>query len=338
MDRITFVTVCTNSHLAYAITLARSLRAALPGAKLVTYITDKFDKVILPDLEEIEFVAAEAIGIEGFDDMAGRYNAFEFSTALKAPCILHALEKRGAVSVVYLDSDTLVLGPLDAVSKALAQGYDCILTPHITSPTREGEVPTDRAYLTAGVFNLGFAAFSNRPPAMAFLRWWSQMKREDCSVNKTAGVFVDQTYCNLAPAFIERLHVLRDPGYNLAYWNLAQRPVSFDEFGVASTGEHPIRLVHFSGADFRIPEVISRYNLGLNRDNAGAFAIVFDRYVAAVAANDVIHEGGFSSIPFAFGREKEPFLEAIEVTADVPAYVPEALSLYHRVKQWLGVR
>jgi hypothetical protein len=320
MADLAYLTVCTNSHIGLAITLAKSLRSAVPGARLLAYVADRFDTGILPALDEIEFLATETLGVAGFQDMANRYNAFEFSTAMKAPCILDAIQRLGAKSAVYLDSDTFVLQPLDAVTTALADGYDCILTPHITAPTREHDFPQDRSYLTAGVFNLGFAGFSNRKPAIDFLQWWARKKREDCTVNLAAGVFVDQTYCNLAPAFIERLLVLRDPGYNLAYWNLDQRPVSIDPNGSAMTGGEQVRLLHFSGADFRKPGLISRHSPGLESAQAGDFGVMFDAYLAEAEANDALYPGGFSSLRFAL---LEPHPKSGAAAAE-PLSIPSA--------------
>jgi hypothetical protein len=328
-----YLTVCTNSHIGFAITLAKSLRSAVPGARLLAYVADRFDAGILPNLDEIEFLATEALGIAGFQDMADRYNAFEFSTAMKAPCILDAIQRLGAKSAVYLDSDTFVLRPLDGVTKAFADGYDCILTPHITRPTRKGESPQDRSYLTAGVFNLGFAAFSSRQPAIDFLRWWAGKKREDCTVNLAAGVFVDQTYCNLAPAFIERLLVLRNPGYNLAYWNLDQRSVSIDADGSAMTEGEQVRLLHFSGADFRKPGLISRHSPGLKSAKAGDFGIIFDAYLAEVAANDALFPNGFSSIRFALPEPDPKSGTAAAKPLSIPSAPSERQKLAVRLRR-----
>ncbi len=336
MSQVTYLTVCTNSYIGYAITLGQSLRSMVPGARLLIYITDKFQQAILPTFDEIEFVAAENIGIAGFEDMAKRYNAFEFSTAMKAPCILHAIKKRGAKSVIYLDSDILVLQPLDAVTAALDDGYDCILTPHITKPAGKGAFPPDNTYLLAGVFNLGFAAFSNREPAISFLRWWAQKKREDCTFNLAQGITCDQTYCNLAPAFIEKLLVLRDPGYNLAYWNLDQRPVTFARNGIAMTGNKRIRFVHFSGVDFRNPDTISRHNPKLTRQNTGNFAKIFDAYISAIGKNDAIHDGGFSAIEYGFAQKITPPPQIQEAPLAILRRPPRLERLAKRFRRYLA--
>lgn len=316
MTDVAYVTIATNSHIGYAMTLAQSLRDAVPQARLKVYVVDGCRPSILPETDIIEFFDAETIGIEGFDDMARRYSAFELSAALKAPCILDALTKRGAEIVIYLDSDTFILQPLTEATSAIADGNDCVLTPHITRPTVPGEVLPDRSYLTAGVFNLGFAAFSNRPPAIEFLRWWAGRKRESCIVDTSQGMLGDQTYCNLAPAFIDKLKVLRHPGYNVAHWNLDQRDITFNAEGIALSNGELVKLAHFSGFDIRAPHIVSRHRPGLTRNAGSGFIRLFDRYAASVAVHDAIHPGGFSSIGFGFA---EPEADPANAEAGIPS-------------------
>ena len=47
----------------------------------------------------------------------------------------------------------------------------------------------------------------------------------------------------------ESFHLLRDPGFNVAYWNLPTRPVSRSATARWSSTATPLRLFHFSGFD-----------------------------------------------------------------------------------------
>ena len=44
--------------------------------------------------------------------------------------------------------------------------------------------------------------------------------RRDCIVDPERGFFVDQRWMDLVPGLAEDFHLLRDPGFNVAYWNL----------------------------------------------------------------------------------------------------------------------
>jgi hypothetical protein len=56
--------------------------------------------------------------------------------------------------------------------------------------------------------------------------------------------FTDQKWINLAPAYFE-CTILKDPGLNLAPWNLDERPLKFQE-NILYTKDVRLRLIHFS--------------------------------------------------------------------------------------------
>jgi hypothetical protein len=312
MAKTAFLTVATNSHLGYAITLAKSLARAMPGERLRIYIADRWEPAILPDIPDAEFIAADQCGLAGYADMAGRYSAFEFTTALKAPCILHTLDQTGAGGVIYLDSDILVMGSFEPVFDRLADGTDCILTPHITAPYKATRIADEDSYLLVGLFNLGFAAFSDREPARSFLSWWAEKKRVECTINLPRGLLVDQTYCNFAPLFIEKFHILREAGYNIAYWNLDQRLITKDNSGRYLANGEAIRFIHFSGASIETPDVLSKYQDKFTRADVGLFAELLDAYLAEVNAHDIYKDTTYSQMIWTYTKPDIP-------VADMPA-------------------
>jgi hypothetical protein len=100
---------------------------------------------------------------------------------------------------------------------------DILLTPHILSPIRDDKKPMERDFLRSGVFNLGFVGVSNRPPAREFLDWWEARCLKEGFNELRAGLFVDQKWVNFAPCFFSGVEIIRDPGCNVAYWNLHER-------------------------------------------------------------------------------------------------------------------
>ena len=72
------------------------------------------------------------------------------------------------------------------------------------------------------------------------------------------GYFVDQRWMDLAPGLIPSLFVLRDPGYNVAYWNLSSRDVRRTGDGYTVNGR-PLRFFHFSGYDPAQPQLLSKH-------------------------------------------------------------------------------
>ena len=72
------------------------------------------------------------------------------------------------------------------------------------------------------------------------------------------GYFVDQRWFDLAPGFLTDFAIVRDPEYNVAYWNLHGRRLERDDGGYKVDGR-PLAFFHFSGFDPDHPLVLSRY-------------------------------------------------------------------------------
>ena len=301
MRKTAYFTICSANYLAYALVLARSLNEAVPGTKLHLFLADRLPAAVAVPGENIDLIPIESLGIDGLIDMALRYSVLEFNTAVKPDCFLHLLERQGFDSAVYLDPDTLIVDRLRHVEEALEAGASCIMTPHITAGLDDGKTPSEDAYLVCGVFNLGFAAFSDSAESLSFLRWWAGKTRRDCVVATDRGIFTDQSYCSLAPCFIDRFVSLRNPAYNLAYWNLKQRKVVPKGVGLLVDGE-PLRFVHFSGIVPDSPTIFSKHQDRYLRSTIGALRPLTDDYVARLKRSDAYPGGYYSALPYAFGR------------------------------------
>ena len=186
--------------------------------------------------------------------MAMLYSVLELATALK-PWLLRTLLRRHD-HVVYLDPDIAVYRPLDGISE-LARERSLVLTPHLTAPmSRRDAEPTETAILYAGVFNLGFVAVGHDADDM--LAWWADRLRRECIVAPREARFVDQRWMDLVLGHRERLHVLRDPDVNVAWWNLPTRQFDWDG-GRYTVDGVPLTFFHFTGYDPRAPHLLSRH-------------------------------------------------------------------------------
>jgi hypothetical protein len=63
------------------------------------------------------------------------------------------------------------------------------------------------------------------------------------------GLFVDQKWANLIPGLFDEVCICRDPGWNTAYWNLAQREVTHAVDGTLYANESELFFFHFSGVN-----------------------------------------------------------------------------------------
>jgi hypothetical protein len=62
-------------------------------------------------------------------------------------------------------------------------------------------------------------------------------------------LYVDQRWLDLLAASSYTVGVVRDPGFNVAYWNLHERKLALDDNGTWSVNKQPLKFFHFSGFD-----------------------------------------------------------------------------------------
>ena len=292
------VTIAARNYLAMARTLARSFQACNPHSRFSVLVVDALPGEI-PGGDGFEVVTPDELGLDPaeFRRMALLYDVTELSTALK-PWALELLLDRGAEVAVYLDPDIFVYSALDEVEHA-ALDSGILLTPHTVSPMRRDNLrPSEADIMGAGVYNLGFIAVNK--DARDMLGWWQERLRRDSISAPERMLFTDQRWIDLVPGYFDH-GVLRDPGYNVAYWNLDSRPVERTGSGY-TVGGRPLRFFHFSGYRLETPWILSRYVADRPRVLLSEHPTVrqlCDEYAAALT-----DEGFGRSIgtPYRFGR------------------------------------
>lgn len=240
------------SYLNRARVLASTLKAQHPDWILWAVLTDKEPEGFHFDLEHENFdgvLTAEDLFGEGTDSWLFGHDVVEACTAVKGMASVALLKQPGCEKLVYFDPDIAVINPMDEVIDLL-DTHSIVLTPHQTDPepraNRWAIQDNEIASLNYGVFNLGFVAMANDDEGRRFAQWWDDRLRDWCHDRIDIGVFVDQKWCNLVPCFFDNVKVLRDPGYNVASWNLSQRKMRYDETGTALINDRPLRFYHFT--------------------------------------------------------------------------------------------
>jgi hypothetical protein len=246
-DLVNACSIASHNYLAFAATLAASYRRYHPAAEVFVCIVDEpADDIDYAALPFVTVFAGE-LGIRKFHHMAFRYNLVELCTAVK-PYFLEYLHARfGLEKLLYFDPDVWVMRNVAELHDRLS-GARLLLTPHITDPLPRGVRPTERAIRMAGIYNLGFLGIRFDPQTSGLLHWWKRRLEHSCRHAAADGVFVDQSWMDFAPAFVDDVGILRDPGYNVAYWNLAQRPLTRTSRSWQVQGRD-IAFFHFSGFD-----------------------------------------------------------------------------------------
>lgn len=240
------VTIITRSHLPYARVLMESLRRWAPQLRRFAVLADRLDGKDASD-EPFEIVPSDALSVPDARWFYFKYSAMELNMALKPHAIHFLFERYGFDTVLYFDADIRVYWGLDPLLQR-SKKHSVIVTPHLTRPLSDGRTPSDLDILRAGVYNGGFLLVRNCEESGRFLTWWKVRLQDHCLVDYPNGLFVDQRWLEFVPSFFPGAEILREPGYNVAYWNLSERRIESDGDGWSANSE-PLYFVHFSGFD-----------------------------------------------------------------------------------------
>lgn len=252
-------TLCSINYLGQAQTLYNSLHKSNPGWKLIIGLVDK--NVHHADLSSIkgEILEVEELDIDGFEEMVSTYSIVELITAVKPSYFIYLLNHYPAAEkIIYFDPDIMVFGSLNSLENKLERS-DIILSPHLTTPITDEYLPTEKHIFDTGVFNLGFLAVKRSPNTLNMLQWWAEKLRHSCFVDLSRGLFVDQIWMNIVPAYFDRVLIDKCPGYNMAHWNLHEREITGWNNGYMVNGE-PLVFFHFSHYNPSKPNEIAAFH------------------------------------------------------------------------------
>lgn len=239
----------TFSYLNRARVLFQTVRRFHPDWELVALITDELPKGFAfdPATEPFDRVVwARELGIPEFRSWLFKHDVVEVCTAVKGP-FMHQACSSGADAVIYLDPDTALLAPLDPLVGWL-EDHDILLTPHLVDPNDDPAaiLDNDLSASRTGIFNLGFVAVRTSGEGARFAKWWNDRLLSYCYDDMPNGLFVDQRWCDHVPALFDKVKVIRDPGYNVASWNLSRRTVAVHKDGRITVNGSPLRFWHFT--------------------------------------------------------------------------------------------
>ena len=291
----TACTIIACNYLPFATVLADSFFAHHPGSTFTILLIDDERGERRPEDPRIEWRTLGSLGLDAKEirRLAGIYDVTELATAVK-PLLLQQLLARSNEPVLYLDPDIRIYAPLDeAFDRAARHGI--VLTPHSMQPyPRDGRQVAASQILASGVYNLGFIGVSRA--AQPFLEfWWASTRREALN-DLTRMMFTDQRWADFVPCFYEH-HILKNPGYNVAYWNLHARSLTTGAGGYVVDGE-PLRFFHFSGFRPGTPYLLSKHQGVRPRillSDRPVLRQLCDEYGAAI---DGTQQAGYGALPY----------------------------------------
>ena len=243
----------------------------------------------------------DELGLDCLYWYSAKYDASQFANCLKPTYMRHL--GRFTESILYFDTDIAIFSPLDAMIAALGTN-DVVTIPHMYAPFDRPE----RIWVhpnTADIFNSGLinaGCFGLRPANCSdFLAMWETANFAPGTFYADAGGQTDQQFFNWSLLLADRVHVLKDRAYNVAYWNMHERGLRLNELDDAGFGwtvdGKPLVFFHFSGYNPLDALSLSKHD--------GRYVVYNMPAVAAILAwySDQLSDAGYfawSIVPYKF--------------------------------------
>ena len=250
-------TIVARNYLAQAQVLVDSFRKHHPDGTIdVLLIEDPATE--RPQVDGADVLMIDEIGIAPgvLERMTVAYEIIEIATAVK-PWLLRTFST--AASTTRSTSIPTSRSSGRSPSSRLSREHSIVLTPHLTEPMpRDGGLPAEQNLLLLGTYNLGFIGMGDTEQGRRMLDWWSTRLATDSYVDVGHGFFTDQRFIDFVPSLFEP-YLVKDPSWNVAYWNLATRPLTRGADGGVLVAGHPLTFVHLSGYSPRLPHLLSKH-------------------------------------------------------------------------------
>jgi glycosyltransferase involved in cell wall biosynthesis len=292
------VTIVSNNYLSFARILHDSYTKHHPGHDFIIVLVDKK----IPEYVEaigggLDIREMSEFRIPQAASFIYRYTIMELNTAVKPFVLNDLLTRSGYRTALYIDPDIQVFAPLEEVHKAL-ESSAIALIPHMRRPYYDDMHPSDTSILQSGTYNLGFIGLRAGEAAARLLYWWMSKLYRDCIVDIPNGLFVDQKWIDLVPGFFPDHCIIHHPGYNAAYWNLHERPIS--RRGEAwFAGEAPLVFYHYSGFSPLEPHKLSIHQNRFQLEILPDLHALTDQYGQLLLAHGYLESSGW---PYGFER------------------------------------
>ena len=244
-------TSITANYLPKAAALAHSVKRVHPEATCHCVLSDELPRCPSETTAAFDsIINIKDLPIGDLPRWIFRHRIVELCTAVKGTAFQHIAEQFGAERIYYFDPDIIVTSRLDDLERALDRNT-ILLTPHMTVPETDLQAILDNEHccLRHGVYNLGFLAVRMTGQGRQFIDWWADRLRRFCYDDVPAGLFTDQRWVDLAPAFFDDIAIIRDPQYNVATWNLTHRRATGRVPYDVEINARPLVFYHFSGFD-----------------------------------------------------------------------------------------
>jgi glycosyltransferase involved in cell wall biosynthesis len=221
--------------------MAASLREHEPGTVLTILLLDD-DPLSVERIERVRLIGLEDV----LGDAAGSVAVANPPGALALaalPALAGKLLEEGAESLMYIGAGQRILGPL-AELEALLGKSSLVLVARVGAEHPDPLVAFEGDG-ARGAFSRELLGFRGGSATNALLSTWPRVFADAGD----DGADAVRAWLERLPALSAGVAVLRDAGYGLDPWSLAQRDLGIGSAEALLAGERPVRMFDFSALD-----------------------------------------------------------------------------------------
>jgi hypothetical protein len=291
-------TVVTPNYLAHGRSVRDSFLRHHPDCDFYIGIIGSPENIPDQYTEDVYFITQ--IQDSRMEAMLKSYTAFEMSCAVKSYFASYFFEKFPSIDrLVFLDGDILVFNSMTFSTASIT------ISPHRTRQT--GFYPfsnslSDVSLNRFGVYNAGYFEVMRDDEGLRFLNWWKDLMSTMCYDRPDEHLFTDQLWLNAVPAFFENVQIIKNPGYNVAYWNLIERTVKEKE-GQFFVEDQPLVFYHYSSYNIEKPDAMTAFVEDyLSFENFPQLRSLYKEYETSVRKHGY---DKYKSLVYPFAQEKK---------------------------------
>jgi hypothetical protein len=230
-------------YLPRGLVMIQSLRAHDPGAVVWVLCLDDLCKELLAASGERDLQLLRLADLERGDaallDARSNRSLIEYYFTCTPSLVRYVLARVSPGDcVTYVDGDLCFFAAPEPLYAELGSGSVSIVPHRFTPKVRHLE--------RFGRYNVGWLTFRNEAAGVAVADWWRERCNEWCYDVLDDDRFADQKYLESFERLFPGVIALRNPGANLAPWNLGGHALSVRDGGVLVDGV-PLVFFHFHG-------------------------------------------------------------------------------------------
>jgi len=245
------ITIVTNNYFHQALILGKTIQRFENKADFIIFVVGYHPEEACYDECEFEIIDAKILNPEEWERFLFQYKGLSVCCALKPKAlhhILHHYEK-----VIYLDSDIKLFHHLEEAWNQLDYMTLSLTPQRNAAPSVVAPIISATMLRMSGIFNAGYVGATH--DALPFLEWWWGKTHYNCLVDDyIIGIYLDQIYLNDAVGRVDRLGILKNCGYNVAWWNVDQRDIKRPH-NYYFVNDVPLVFLHFSCFSFFLKNI-----------------------------------------------------------------------------------